>query len=49
MLFVLGLVACLCAQPHTGVMPSVPSVGNPSEVQGNRHARRRDAKRERSA
>lgn len=45
MLSVLGLIACLCTQPQAGVLPSVPTICNPWEVQGNRHARRRDAKR----
>lgn len=48
MLFTLGLIACLCAQPQIGVLPSVPSISNPWEAQGNRHARRRDAKRSRA-
>lgn len=46
MLLVFGLVACLAAQPSVGVLPSVPSVTNPAEERDNRHARRRDAKRD---
>jgi hypothetical protein len=49
MLFVFGIALCLAVNPVTGVMPSVPSISNPSEEQGNRHARRRDAKRLRNA
>jgi hypothetical protein len=49
MIFVLAIMACLCAAPHAGVMPDVPVIGNPFEERGNRHARRRDAKRSRSA
>ncbi|MET3925952.1 hypothetical protein [Devosia sp. 2618] len=48
MLLIFGLVCCLAAQPHQGVMPEVPSMQNPAEERGNRHARRRDAKRSRS-
>lgn len=48
MAFVLGLVLCLCAQPQMGVLPMVPSLTNPHEERGNRHARRRDAKRDRA-
>lgn len=45
--FILGLVVCLCAHPMAGVLPTVPPIINPSEEQGNRHARRRDANRDR--
>lgn len=48
MLLVFGLVACLAAQPSVGVLPSVPSVINPAEQRDNRHARRRDVKRDRA-
>lgn len=48
MLLVLGIMACLAAQPYQGVLPEIPSMANPAEEQGNRHARRRDAKRSRS-
>lgn len=47
MIFVLAVMACLCASPHAGVLSDVPVIGNPFEERGNRHARRRDAKRKR--
>lgn len=45
MLFTLAVVLCLAAHPYAGVLPNIPSISNPSEERGNRHARRRDAKR----
>jgi hypothetical protein len=46
MLFTLAVTLCLAFQPSVGVLPEVPSISNPHEQRGNRHARRRDAKRE---
>lgn len=45
MIFVLGLIMCLAASPSMGVLPELPAISNPFEERGNRHARRRDAKR----
>lgn len=47
MVFVLGLVAWLLITPQVGVLPDVPAMPAPWEEQGNRKARRRDAKRAR--
>jgi hypothetical protein len=48
MIFTLAVMLCLAAQPVQGVLPTVPLIGNPFEERGNRHARRRDARRERA-
>jgi hypothetical protein len=48
MIFTLAIMLCLAAQPAVGVLPSVPAITNPFEERGNRHARRRDAKRSRN-
>jgi hypothetical protein len=49
MIFILAVMACLAVNPHAGVLPDVPVISNPFEERGNRHARRRDVKRNRVA
>lgn len=45
---ILAFLFAFAHEPRVAVLPRVPSISRPDEETGNRHARRRDAKRARA-